>query len=134
MELKDTKVGDQVFVYARRNRDNLISLEVCKTIKTFNLFATVLRNSSGTTDLGWKEGEEYPTGDSYFTSSQEFINQGFVKTAKYGNWCECELTNVQTNIINMTANQIINDYICPTCKNNRCSKSEKLCWRCGEKL
>jgi hypothetical protein len=25
----------------------------------------------------------------------------------------------------------INDYVCPTCQNNRCSKSEIKCWRCG---
>lgn len=28
----------------------------------------------------------------------------------------------------------INNHICPTCKNNRCSKSESICWRCGNKL
>jgi hypothetical protein len=25
----------------------------------------------------------------------------------------------------------VNDHTCPTCGNNRCSKSEKTCWRCG---
>lgn len=29
---------------------------------------------------------------------------------------------------------VVNDYICPTCKNNRCSKSEKTCWKCGNPL
>jgi hypothetical protein len=28
----------------------------------------------------------------------------------------------------------INDHVCPTCKNDRCSKSEKSCWKCGGKL
>jgi hypothetical protein len=27
-----------------------------------------------------------------------------------------------------------NDYTCPTCKNDRCSKTEKSCWKCGSKL
>jgi len=31
----------------------------------------------------------------------------------------------------VTASGAINDYICGTCKNDRCSKSEKKCWRCG---
>lgn len=28
----------------------------------------------------------------------------------------------------------VNDHICPTCKNDRCSKTEKSCWRCGNSL
>ena len=28
----------------------------------------------------------------------------------------------------------INDYVCPTCRNDKCSKSEKICWCCGNKL
>ena len=29
---------------------------------------------------------------------------------------------------------VINDHVCPTCKNDRCTKSEISCWKCGEKL
>lgn len=25
----------------------------------------------------------------------------------------------------------INDYVCPACHNNKCSKTEKSCWKCG---
>lgn len=25
----------------------------------------------------------------------------------------------------------VNNHICPSCKNDRCSKSEKSCWKCG---
>ena len=28
----------------------------------------------------------------------------------------------------------INDHTCPGCGNNRCSKSERTCWKCGGKL
>lgn len=28
----------------------------------------------------------------------------------------------------------INDHICPTCKNDRCSLPEVTCWKCGGKL
>jgi hypothetical protein len=28
----------------------------------------------------------------------------------------------------------INDHVCPTCRNDRCSKTEKSCWKCGGKL
>ena len=28
----------------------------------------------------------------------------------------------------------VNDHVCPTCQNNKCSKSEKLCWKCGNPL
>lgn len=29
---------------------------------------------------------------------------------------------------------VINNHTCPTCKNTRCNKTEKSCWRCGSKL
>lgn len=28
----------------------------------------------------------------------------------------------------------VNNHTCPHCKNDRCSKTEKSCWRCGGKL
>jgi hypothetical protein len=28
----------------------------------------------------------------------------------------------------------VNDHVCPSCKNHRCSRSEKLCWKCGDPL
>ncbi len=28
----------------------------------------------------------------------------------------------------------INNHTCPTCRNDRCSKTEKSCWKCGSKL
>lgn len=36
--------------------------------------------------------------------------------------------------INTATIKAINDYTCPTCKNDRCSKSEVTCWLCGNKL
>lgn len=33
-----------------------------------------------------------------------------------------------------TSNTIKNDWVCPTCKNDRCSKLEKICWKCGNNL
>ncbi len=34
----------------------------------------------------------------------------------------------------ITSNYLVNDFICPSCKNDRCSRSEKICWRCGNSL
>lgn len=28
----------------------------------------------------------------------------------------------------------INDYVCPACSNDKCSKTEKSCWKCGFKF
>ncbi len=30
--------------------------------------------------------------------------------------------------------EAINDFTCPTCNNERCSKMEKKCWKCGNNL
>ena len=29
---------------------------------------------------------------------------------------------------------LINNHVCPSCKNDRLNKSEKSCWKCGAKL
>lgn len=29
------------------------------------------------------------------------------------------------------ANEAINDHVCPSCKNDRVSKTETSCWKCG---
>lgn len=34
----------------------------------------------------------------------------------------------------MSNGEAINNHTCPTCKNTRCNKQEKSCWRCGSKL
>ena len=42
--------------------------------------------------------------------------------------------NAQNKASLMEQSIAINDHVCPTCKNKRCSKSELVCWRCGNKL
>lgn len=39
---------------------------------------------------------------------------------------------INTNL--MQPEIAINDFICKTCKNDRCSQSEKTCWKCGNLL
>jgi hypothetical protein len=40
-----------------------------------------------------------------------------------------------TSIISIVSSSMpTNDYTCPSCKNDRCSKTEKSCWKCGNKL
>lgn len=29
------------------------------------------------------------------------------------------------------AGEAVNDYVCPACNNDKCSKTEKSCWKCG---
>lgn len=33
-----------------------------------------------------------------------------------------------------TSVNVINDHICPTCQNDKCSKTEVTCWKCGNPL
>lgn len=38
-------------------------------------------------------------------------------------------------ISNNSSTQVaVNDHVCPTCKNDRVSKTEASCWKCGGKL
>ena|SRR6266446_1680116 len=48
-------------------------------------------------------------------------------------YAEC---NVHYNLVTISdpvsvTSPLVNDHTCPTCKNDRCSKSEKSCWKCG---
>jgi hypothetical protein len=40
----------------------------------------------------------------------------------------------QTSGSIVAASVAINDYVCPNCSNDRCSKTEKFCWRCEFKF
>jgi len=39
-----------------------------------------------------------------------------------------------TDAIKLNNSVAINNHICPHCQNNRCSKSERSCWKCGGTL
>lgn len=42
-----------------------------------------------------------------------------------------DLRNQPTDL-GLNANvTVINDHVCPSCKNDKCSKAEKSCWKCG---
>lgn len=57
----------------------------------------------------------------YFNSNAPF---------KFDQW----IIKIYPESKDVNVNQIINDHTCPSCKNDRCSRSEKSCWKCGEKL
>lgn len=37
-------------------------------------------------------------------------------------------------IVTKTSSAPVNDYVCPSCRNDKCSKSEGKCWKCGNAL
>lgn len=59
---------------------------------------------------------------------------GGVNYSTYINDLEIEFSvfsNTKDVSINKNINIPINDYICKLCLNERCSKNEKSCWKCG---
>lgn len=63
-------------------------------------------------------------------------------TKQYGANYSYEVKDVYTKQIvlfhkfsDLGANKAaVNDHVCPTCRNDRCSKIEKTCWKCGSPL
>ncbi len=50
---------------------------------------------------------------------------------------EFEIRQVDATIdtcLNVVTTEAINDHVCPSCNNDRCSKTEKSCWKCGNLL
>ena len=39
------------------------------------------------------------------------------------------VNSVPVSVVNSA--KAVNDYTCPACHNNKCSKTEKSCWKCG---
>ena len=55
----------------------------------------------------------------------------------WGDWYARRFAPIDANITQpttATSSAAINDHICKTCGNDRCSKTEKICWKCGGKL
>ena len=60
---------------------------------------------------------------------------------RVGSWMRADRFELATAISERVSKDIvidsaiaINDCTCPTCKNDRCSSTEKTCWRCGGNL
>lgn len=45
-----------------------------------------------------------------------------------------EMVKVPSKMDITVVSSTVNDHVCSHCKNERCSKSEKNCWRCGGPL
>jgi len=45
-----------------------------------------------------------------------------------------KITGAISAVVKPSVMSPVNDHICPHCRNDRVSKTEKSCWRCGEKL
>ena len=56
---------------------------------------------------------------------------GCTKASIWG--CLDSFTLVSDDVVVKSTNSIVavNDYTCPHCKNDRCSRSERTCWKCG---
>ncbi len=73
---------------------------------------------SGTT-LGYIK-----TGIDGYGGPYAVTGYAFVDAVRYG-----KLVLLSTAVV-----ATVNDFTCPTCRNDRCSRSEKSCWKCGGAL
>lgn len=48
--------------------------------------------------------------------------------------CDCLSPSAQPIFTNENESVATNNHICPSCNNDRVSKTEKSCWKCGSKL
>ena len=85
----------------------------------------------------WCNSSSYES-DGYDTEQQA---HDFIKRRGLTTWFDVRLISPDGNPSDMvevattsTSTVAVNDYVCPTCKNDRCSKSEKTCWKCGGTL
>lgn len=60
-------------------------------------------------------------GEKFENVAKQAINQDDV---------QLQFVAIKTN----TSSAVVNDHICVSCGNDRCSKNEKSCWRCGWKI
>lgn len=119
--------------------DAYYSPKMLKTIEHFNIYADAEGNeflctmviAPGTDHkCGWDDMVylgEVVTHVRYVRKSTfgNFSIPGNVRTAPLKGNQKAAVTKASTPA------KAINDYVCPACKNDKCSKTEKSCWKCG---
>ncbi len=87
--------------------------------------------ADGYEDDEWQIVEDY-ISYLYDEGQIEKVPTGYEPTDLFL-WPEDLESEISTSP-NVNLSVAVNDYVCPTCKNDRCSKREKICWRCGHNL
>ena len=114
MTIYKLKVGDEVILGKHTDGGNWspdMDRYVGKTAKLTAKWSTV--DTSGNPD--WYVDID---GGEFYWREINMIQVGEVKTP----------TSTDPSV------PAINDHSCPSCGNDRCSKSERTCWKCGGKL
>jgi hypothetical protein len=104
MYLRDAKVGDRVVIYVHKSVGSIIMLANKTEIST-EIAATILSQSSISTTLGWKGGEEHPNSSPYTDVMLTNIwkMDGFILAQVYGSHCKCEYAVNRTAPVSRTA-------------------------------
>lgn len=126
MLLRDTKVGDTVFMYMI-NYGNTTAVTVNKEKNYLLTQVYVLEHIGNYTTVGWKVNLEMPTDvPKVFIPSKEWIDQGIIAASQYGNWCACEpYTNNNSSSHSMNRQE----KPCIQCKRPN-DLGVKNCWWC----
>jgi hypothetical protein len=80
------------------------------------------------------DGQFYVKWDDFTTDYQIWAMANSFSILTEGLQTNCDCWEKPVWIGDRLPSAIINNHICPTCKNERCSLSEVMCWRCGNKL
>lgn len=145
--LKDFKLGDRVRMYV--NSDGSITAHDYSHGTTE---VTIIGRDIGNgVILGWKMTTSVLLAYAVIVGETSGKFPSFLLVPDFddfksyrhvGDHCEAELISQgsqstqasQAKLSDFNNQKAVNDFTCPHCKNNRCSKSEKSCWLCGGKL
>jgi hypothetical protein len=91
-------------------------------VGSFYCYGTAVTSNKAT------EFSSFETAEATYS---EFWNLEVVYQDSNGEWKPVNSVNYSPETI---SGEVVNDHICPSCRNTKCSKLELKCWRCGNKL
>lgn len=75
-------------------------------------------------------------GKIYEVCGESVSKNDYLLVGEALGWMKSRFEKVDDNSVSSTTGSAapINDHVCPTCKNDKCSLAEVTCWKCGNPL
>jgi hypothetical protein len=119
--------GDHLYVWSslKTSCDDFVALE--NAINTLDIEKYLILF------IGEDEGDIHSDGSYYDNPFGLYVSRSFsMDTSMCIASDDAKITNDCANVHEQTI--AMNDHACPSCGNDKCSKAEKSCWKCGASL
>ena len=118
--------GDHLYVWSslKTSADDWQTLEgAFNSLDTDEYYALYIGEDGESDNQGSYNNNPF---DLYISHSFNMNTSGCISS--------CDGMEEDTDVEVQTQTTVMNDHTCPSCGNDKCSKNEKSCWKCGSSL